>query len=471
MSSHINPERLKNKYESSITLCYVMAALFLVIILAFSLHIQPLIYNVLSCNAGTTLFCEMDPLVRISDSSADVPHVDYSTILNINNNQVDQIISFPYYVSDGQAVSNFYVKLSFIATGSISTTGNVVTAANSNGDNLFNIGSQSGTDSTTNVVVVECALDLVTPEYISYVLQYLLVNNSTIKSYVFIERYQNSGTQFIYGIKSEGSGTPTITVSEVSGGTTITNDNSILGFTSLNLNKDSFQTHNPTIENANNGFLDLKLQQAAIARNPSVAGCAEPNAVFARNSAIYKFNPAHGLYYPTQHAEPDSATPCVHNSSTNPANCGYRFVDRTDRSTGTANGYQTNKMFYHSKHDNTGANNASSYYNGYTNGANSTKLVETYGKGSATESEQYSVLGFVHLQDSLFCAGFDDGSGEKPWLRNNFDNSTTAVGSLTNTPGDTNIDSSAYQYSTHPRLNGNTSSDSNPSLPIKLGFN
>jgi hypothetical protein len=470
--------RLTNKYEATIALCYVMAVLFFVIIGIFSFHIQPLVYKVLSCNAGSLPFCEMDPLVSTYDSSTDTRNLQYSSVLNVKNTKVDQIISFPYYKTDGgSAISNLYIKFSYIAT--VGTDNVVITIDPDASVNAFNIDLEAtGATALTAVTVQVSTSNVITDQMILdviiYILQYKIGKNLKTSEYAFIDSYANSATQFVYGLFYDGTGIPSIGVTKVDGGTTITSSNSILGFISLNLNKDDFQTHTTTVENANDGFLDIKLQTKIIAANPTlnIAGCSDPGAKPSNPSSHFTFSPSHGLYYPTT-SNPDPADPpkpCVKGNTfgADDKPCGYRYINKTDPGSGngSATPYQINQMYYSHKGGTTeGSGSVKTYYNGYTKGQNSTKLTATY--NLADDANQ--VLTYVQLQDKLFCAGFIPAAGGKePWLKNNFDNSTSGL--VPTGPG-TTTDSSTYQFTTHPRLNGNTGgTDTDPALPIKLGF-
>lgn len=443
---------MSSPLEPIIALISVMSVLFLIIIAVFSLHIQPLIYSILRCNGGSTLFCEMDPLVSINDSSTDMPSIQYSTVLNVENTgteqtRTDQIIAFPYFTTNSSSSAS-YLYISFEYTSSVGSDGTVIT---DDSVNLFNIStSDTGATSATAITVQTLNTNAVNDAMIADVLAYILRNK--IGEYVFVDQYQNISNQLIYGLLYEGTDTPTITMT----GTT-DKSKSILGFISLNLNKDTFQTHNPTIENANDGYLDIKAQQNAIAKYNNVAGCADPGANFSTKSSAVVFNPAHGLYYPTTSNSVGSApNPCTAdgtNTSTTP--CGYRYVNKVSNSSG----YQTNKIHYPVKGGpGAGGDNPATYYVGYDNG-NSNNLLTTKYTGY---SDPTDVLTYPQLQNILFCGGSGTTTATKPWAKNNYDNGTTLP-----TTSSTSTD---YNYATHPRLINNTSTDEHPSLPIVLGF-
>lgn len=447
-----------NKYEATIVLVYVMAILFFIIIGVFSFHIQPLVYSVLSCNAGSTLYCEMDPLVQISDSSLDTPNITYSTILEINYKTattITQTIAFPYYATDGgSAVSYLYIQVSF--TDSVGSDGTVIKQSSTDDVTLFNVGSEAGTLAAP--ITLECAEGVVTNEDIAQELITILtdkINNS--KNYLFIETYNNNNNQFIYALLYDGTGTPTITVT----GTDIENDESLLGFTSLVLNKDTFETHDSTVENANNGFLDIKLQQKAIKKYPSTVtgGCKILSARTSLKSSKYSFHPDHGLYYSNTINPPSSPTPCVYNSTN--SNCGYNYVDTTDPSNASEGYYQTNAINYNFKNNTTVP--VSTYYNGYNNGKNQL-LTNYYGvAGDFTD-----ITSYPQVQEKQFCAGFATSSSTKPWTKNNINNKEGIFDSEYVSSGDNSV----WNFSNQPRLTANDDDqDDKPALPIKMGFN
>lgn len=472
MSSSAIKTRLTNKYEATIILCYIMAILFFVIIVIFSIHIQPLVYKVLRCNAGSLLFCELDTLVSARDSSTDLPNIIYSTLLSVKipQNPTDQILKFPYYDAMGADLSYFYIKLTFVDS---LASGNVT--ANSN--NIFNIdldatGATEATAVTIQSVKSNDAAQ-VTDAFI-YTIGNKIGGRANSSDYVFVGSYQNNGTQFLYALYNEGNGTPAITSTKVDGGTDISSSNSIFGFTTLNLNKDDFQTHESTVENVNDGFLEIKLQTTAIVKNPSaeIAGCSDPGAkTFAKNSN-HTFVPSHGLYYDKTKPIPDTITPCIYNKIYGKNdNCGYRYVDKTSPSnnSNTQGGdYQINHMYYNSKatsdYSGGSAYDPGTYYNGFKTDGSRRPLSEDYGSG-------VEILETVQLQITSVCGGFPKDASQssplsRPWTRNNYNNGTAVV----NTGPDNENDNSAFQFSTHPRLVGNTGTTTEPSLPIILGF-
>ena len=290
-----------------------------------------------------------------------------------------------------------------------------------------------------------------------------------------LEFYQNSKSQIIYALTNDGSGSPTITVT---GGTGFTQSDSILGFESLIMNRDSFQTHNSTVENANDGYLDIVNQQKAIAKYPKIqiAGCGEPSAVSSLLSINFIFHPEHGLYYPATLAPPAAPTPCVYKKSahiyqagetplTNPdINCGYRFIDHTDRTNvKSITGYQLNHIYYNGKNNNAASNNVGTYYDGFTN-PNGRKTL----KSKYPTAAQAAALQHPQLQENLVCAGFDPkGSTAKDgYKRNNFDNVTAAGTATEPTAGpvtDSSVNAVPYEFSTYPNVSRVTS-------PIPLGF-
>lgn len=434
------------------SLLILMPLFFLFVIIVCCFSVLPLTYKILSCNAGTVPFCEMDPLVQIGDSSADVGKITYSNILSFTFKNTNQTIKFPYFENDGSS-SLSYIYISFTFASSVDTD-NLLIKTSPTGTNIFNV--DLSPDGSVSTPITVQALNTVSAEQLADLVIFILTNKN-ITQYLHLDYFQNSKTQIIYALVYEGTGTPTITVS----GTNLTSAESILGFTTLNLNKDNFQTHDPIVENANDGFLDIKAQQKAIAKYPNsnIAACSDPSAVSANKANTYFLNPSHGLYYKGSDTIPSTPTPCVYNCGPTttpcPSVCGYRFVDRTDNPNNTTD-YQVNHIYYASTGTTNPSADSSTYYDGY--GSNPTALTSKY----TGVSNNDDVLGFPQLQENLMCGGFLTSSQTTPWKLNNFDNASVEP---TSNP---NNSDGAYNYSTHPRLLYETGSVI--SEPIKLGF-
>lgn len=439
-----------NKYESTIALIILMSVLFFIIIGVYSFHILPQTYNVLSCNAGTTLFCEMDPLVQISDSSADTGTITYSTILNINYASSTQniafspqTIAFPYYATDGSAITYLTINYSI---GNVSNTPNGHNALTIDGVNIlaYNLASDP-----INLIVSSSAN--ITNSQLCNILAYIL-KNETSTSNIFVEFNQDNKNQLIYALTNDGLGTPTITVTSTVPG--FEANNSILGYLSLVMNKDNFQTHDLAVENANDGFIDIKIQTQKIGPNNAnnIAGCGDPSAIVPRKASNYFFNPSHGIYYSATTAPPATLTICTPGGTTTP--CGYRFVDHTD--TNATSGYQNNTVYYDSNPPGGGYDtNPTTYYDGgYSSGPS---LQSKYGAHAT------GILSYPQLQENIFCGGYSLQTPVTgtPWLNNNINNSTAV-------PTEIN-DITPVTYSTYPRLLNQTGTVI--SEPIKLGFN
>jgi hypothetical protein len=405
---------MKELQQYASNLIIIMSVIFFIVLVVFSYHIQPQAYKVLRCNAGSTLFCPLDNLIPVKDSVHDKHPIYFSAEMEVSvpPQPSGTVIMLFDYLDASTNKQTYTVTINYQDTPA--TSGSPVTE---NGNIVMYLSPDSGT--------IYASISNITSEYMASGIFFILY--TALSDYVFIE-YGSDDTTLKYGLKNHGSGP--LTISESSG--------TIFGSESITLTSGGFESLSTTLTNVNNGFIDIKRQQAVIASGKDIASCYDPGFVSPHHPGSYKFDPGSGLYLPsTQTVVPGVPIPLCTASIT--TNCGYAFVNSASNTDANSNGnYQSNHIYYNTK---SGPDSADTYNVGYKGPT----LASVYGSGAVPSD----VVDLPQLQTKVMCGGFNTTTpATNGYSNDNYNN----INYTTPSASVVNGTATAPQFSRFPRL-------------------